>query len=162
MSAKQFLESLYGALPELFHNEEELRAIWSDPETRRKLLEGLADRGFSKDMLAEMQKAIDAEKSDLFDVLAYIAYARAPKSRKDRAAAARTGISAQYDSKQQAFLDFVLSQYVMQGVEELEPEKLAPLITLRYGAIADAIQELGSPDHIRETFVGFQKHLYNA
>lgn len=47
-----------------------LRTIWSAPETRKKLLEGLADKGFGKDQLTEMQKIIDAEKSDLFDVLA--------------------------------------------------------------------------------------------
>jgi type I restriction enzyme R subunit len=161
MSAKQFLESLYGALPDLFKNEDELRMIWSDPGTRRKLLEGLAERGFGKDMLGEMQKIIDAEKSDLFDVLAYIAFAKAPVTREDRAASARRQIRTTFDDKQRAFLDFVLSQYVRKGVDELEAEKLAPLITLRYGAIADAIEELGRPEEIREVFVGFQKHLYS-
>ena len=160
MSAKQFLESLYGALPDLFKNEDELRTLWSDPDTRKKLLQGLGDRGFGKDMLGEMQKAIDAEKSDLFDVLAYIAYARQPRSREERAASAQARISGQFDSKQQAFLDFVLSQYVREGVDELDSEKLTALITLRYGAITDAIQELGNPDKIRGAFVGFQKFLY--
>ncbi|MEZ5585296.1 MAG: hypothetical protein R3F37_23390 [Candidatus Competibacteraceae bacterium] len=37
---------------------------WSAPDTRKKLLEGLAEQGFGKDQLAEMQKIIDAEKSD--------------------------------------------------------------------------------------------------
>jgi type I restriction enzyme R subunit len=160
MSAKQFLESLYGALPDLFKNEDELRTIWSDPETRKKLLQGLAERGFGKDMLAEMQKIIDAEKSDLFDVLAYIAYARAPVSREDRATSARSQIQTAFDEKQQAFLDFVLSQYVREGVDELEPEKLAPLINLKYGGIADGMAELGGPEKIRGAFVGFQKYLY--
>ena len=139
MSAKQFLESLYGALPDLFKSEEELRVIWSDPDTRKKHLQGLADRGFGKDMLGEMQKIIDAEKSDLFDVLAYIAFARAPVSREDRAASARSQIQATFNDKQQAFLDFVLSQYIREGVDELESEKLAPLINLKYGAIADGM-----------------------
>jgi type I restriction enzyme, R subunit len=160
MSAKQFLESLYGALPDLFKNEDELRTIWGDPETRKNLLQGLAERGFGKDMLAEMQKIIDAEKSDLFDVLAYIAYARAPVSREDRAASARSQIQATFDERQQVFLEFVLLQYVREGVDELEPEKLAPLISLKYGAIADAMAELGGPGKIRGAFVGFQKYLY--
>src|SRR5207342_1572930 len=42
MSAAQFLESLFGALPEFFKNEDELREIWSDPSTRKALLAGLA------------------------------------------------------------------------------------------------------------------------
>ena len=33
------------------------------------LLEGLAKKGFGNEQLTEMQKIIDAEKSDLFDVL---------------------------------------------------------------------------------------------
>ena len=35
---------------------------------------------------AEMQKIIDAERSDLFDVLAHVAYALPPLSREERAA----------------------------------------------------------------------------
>ena len=75
MSAQQFMELLVGKLPEFFHNEDELRTIWSAPETRSKLLHGLAEHGFGPEQLAEMQKVIDAEKSDLFDVLAHVAYA---------------------------------------------------------------------------------------
>jgi len=75
MSAAQFLESLYGALPEFFKDEDELRSIWSSPDTRKALLVGLADKGFSRGALTEMQKVIDAQNSDLFDVLAYVAFA---------------------------------------------------------------------------------------
>jgi type I restriction enzyme R subunit len=160
MSAKQFLESLFGALPDLFKDEDELRTIWSDPDTRKKLLQGLTDKGFGKDMLAEMQKVIDAEKSDLFDVLTYIAFARPPVSREDRAASARSQIQTAFDEKQRGFLDFVLSQYVREGVDELDAEKLAPLISLKYGAIADGMAELGGPEKTRGAFVGFQKYLY--
>ncbi len=67
MSAQQFMEALFGKLPDFFTDEDELRALWSAPDTRKKLLEGLAEKGFGKDQLAEMQKIIDAEKSDLFD-----------------------------------------------------------------------------------------------
>ena len=76
-----------------------------------------------------MQKIIDAEKSDLFDVLAHVAYALAPISREERAAKAKVEISTHFNSKQQVFLDFVLSHYVNVGVEELDQEKaysLAP------------------------------------
>ena len=88
MSAAQFLETLFGALPEFFRDEDQLRALWSAPDTRRKLLEGLADKGFGKEPLAEMQKVIEAQSSDLFDVLAYVAFALAPQTRAERAAMA--------------------------------------------------------------------------
>ena len=161
MSAVQFLESLYGALPDFFKDEDQLRAIWSVPDTRRALLSGLADKGFSKAALAEMQSIIDASKSDLFDVLAYVAFASQPVTRAERADHARQEIQSRFTDKQQAFLDFVLSQYVKEGVEELEQEKLSPLLKLRYNnAIADARADLGEPADIRSVFVGFQKFLY--
>ena len=43
-----------------------------------------------------MQKIIEAEKSDLFDVLAYVAYARDPISRAARAEAARTAAAGEF------------------------------------------------------------------
>ena len=65
-----------------------------------------------------------------------------------------------FNFKQQAFLDFVLAQYVTVGVSELGAEKLGPLLKLKYDAIADAIDDLGEPERIREVFTGFQKYLY--
>ena len=144
-------------------SEAELRSLWSAPDTRAKLLEGLREGGFGHDQLAEMQRIIDAEKSDLFDVLAYVAYAMPPITREVRAANARVHINSQFTAKQQAFLDFVLSHYVSVGVEELDQEKLTPLLRLKYhDSILDAVADLGEPDQIGKTFSGFQKYLYTA
>lgn len=161
MSAQQFLEMLYGKLPEFFKNEAELRALWSAPDTRAKLLHGLAEKGFGKEQMAEMQKIIDAEKSDLFDVLAHVAYALQPITREERASKAKVVISAQFNSKQRVFLDFVLTHYVSEGVGELDQDKLTPLLRLKYNnSIADAVADLGKPEEIGKVFVGFQKYLY--
>ena len=161
MYAQQFLEALFGKLPEFFKNEAELRALWSAPDTRAKLLEGLAEKGFGREQMAEMQRIIDAEKSDLFDVLANVAYALPPLTREERATRAKVAIHAHFNSKQQAFLEFVLAQYVKVGVQELDQQKLSPLLKLRYNnAIADAVADLGRPEEIRQVFSGFQKYLY--
>ncbi|HTD68762.1 MAG TPA: DEAD/DEAH box helicase family protein [Candidatus Limnocylindria bacterium] len=163
MSAQQFMELLFGKLPEFFKNEAELRAIWSSPDTRAKLLQGLAEKSFGREQLAEMQKIIDAEKSDLFDVLAHVAYALPPQTREVRAASARVYINTQFSAKQQVFLDFVLSHYVSVGVEELDQDKLTPLLRLKYNnSIADAVADLGRPEEIGKVFSGFQKYLYAA
>ena len=161
MSAQQFLEHLFGKIPEFFGSEEELRKLWSAPDTRSRLLSGLADNGFGLDQLAEIQRIIEAEKSDLFDVLAYVAYAAAPLTREVRAANARVYINSQFTTKQQAFLDFVLQHYVEVGVEELDQEKLTPLLRLKYrDSLADAVADLGRPEEIGQAFAGFQKYLY--
>ena len=161
MSAQQFMELLFGKLPEFFKDEAQLRTLWSVPQTRKKLLQGLAEKGFGGEQLTEMQKIIDAEKSDLFDVLAHVAYALPPVTREERAARARLIISTKFNSKQQVFLDFVLSHYVSVGVEELDQEKLTPLLQLKYhDSIADAVADLGKPEEIGRVFAGFQKFLY--
>jgi type I restriction enzyme, R subunit len=162
MSAQQFMEALFGKLPEFFKDEAELRALWSVPETRKLLLNGLQEKGFGHEQLAAMQKIIDAEKSDLFDVLAYVAYALPPLTREERAARAKAVITTRFNSKQQGFLDFVLGHYVEVGVDELDQDKLTPLLRLKYHSISDAIDALGNPEDIANTFVGFQKYLYQS
>ena len=163
MSAQQFMEFLFGKLPEFFDDEEELRALWSAPDTRARLLAGLAEQGFGAEQMAEMQRIIDAENSDLFDVLAYIAYARPTLTREERAATARTQISANFNDRQQAFLDFVLGHYVREGVQELAQEKLTPLLRLKYNnSIADAVADLGRPEEIGTVFADFQQYLYQG
>ncbi len=159
MSTEQFIQMLFGKLPEFFQNETELRALWSAPDTRKKLLQGLAEKGFGGAQLIEMQKVIDAEQSDLYDVLAYIAYVKPPQTREVRAAQARVHINEKFSGKQQAFLEFVLQHYVSIGVEELDREKLAPLLRLKYhDSITDAVADLGHD--IGDTFTEFQQYLY--
>lgn len=163
MSVAEFLVSLFGALPEFFTSEEDLRTIWSVPDTRKSLLTGLAERGFGADALFEMQRVIDAENSDIFDVLAYVAFATQTVTRTKRAADAGIALQQLYTDRQRAFIDFVLAQYTKEGVGELDGDKLAPLLRLKYrNAIADATADLGSPNQIRDLFIGFQRYLYEA
>ena len=161
MTAQQFMEMLFGKLPEFFKDEAELRTVWSAPDTRKKLLQGLAEKGFGREQLAEMQRIIDAEKSDLFDVLAYVAYALPPLTREARAASAKGVMGIHFNPKQRVFLDFVLGHYVSVGVDELAQEKLTPLLLLKYrNSLADAVADLGKPAEIGKVFSEFQKYLY--
>jgi len=155
ISANQMIEKLFGELPRFFKDEDELRRLWSNPDTRKALLEGLADKGFGSEQIGEISRVISAEKSDVFDVLAYIAFALAPITREQRVTKRRSDIFARYDTKLQAFLDFVLGQYIAQGVGELDPEKLGPLLELKYHTIDDAARQLGSAPVIRDAFLGF-------
>ena len=84
-------------------------------------------------------------------------------SRSARAGQARAAIAEQLTHKQRAFVQFVLLQYVGHGLDELDAEKLSPLLRLKYNnAIADAFTELGPPDQVRGLFLGFQRHLYSG
>jgi type I restriction enzyme R subunit len=103
---------------------------------------------------------IDAEATDLFDVLKYIAFTKAPLKRAERAAARRSDILSHQDPRQTEFLEFVLSQYVAEGEGELESDKLPDLLSLKYGTPADAVRKLGNVGDLRQAFRGFQEDLY--
>jgi type I restriction enzyme, R subunit len=160
ISAENFLQSLFGALPDLFKSEDELRSIWCKPDTRKKLLEELSEKGFAKEQLTEFQKILSAEKSDLYDVLAYIAFHSKIIERSERAELAKLYLVENYDPKQREFLDFVLSQYVKQGFEELDDKKIGDLLILKYHALSDAKNELGNIQSIRNLFIDMQQYLY--
>ncbi len=160
MTVQEFLNSLYGKLPDLFKSENELRKIWSNPITRKALLDELDEAGFGKDELKTLQKIIDAEKCDLFDVLEFISFSAKPVTRESRVASAQKNIFAMLDKDQKEFLEFVLSKYIETGVEELDQEKLPELLELKYHAVSDAAEKLGGVPKIREIFIGFQKYLY--
>jgi len=163
VSAQEFMENLFGKLPELFQSESELRTLWSHPMTRRTLLEKLEEAGFSKDDLQTLQKLVNLEKSDLFDVLEYVFNADIKTmTREERVNAAQSTIFAILDDKQKEFISFVLSKYVESGVGELDQEKLPTLLTNKYQSLEDAKAVLGEVKNITALFVEFQKHLYEG
>ena len=162
LSATEFLSHLFGELPELFKNEDELRSIWKIPDTRKALLDKLSEKGYGLDQLNEIKSLINADKSDLYDVLAYVAFASQPVTRAERVAATKGIIFSHYqESRQQTFLDFVLSKYIDEGVSELSHEKLPTLLHIKYKGASDAVAELGNTTTIKDMFIGFQQHLYN-
>jgi type I restriction enzyme R subunit len=160
ISVEEFLNNLYGALPSYFQSEEELRQIWSDPRTRKALLDRLAEAGYGHSELTELQKLIDAEKSDLFDVLEYIAFNIQPMTREGRATLAKPRILDGLGLKHKEFLEFVLFKYVDTGFEELDESRLPKLIELKYHTMTDAAEALGGVPEVRKLFTNFQRHLY--
>ena len=159
ISAVEFIKQLFGELPQFFSTEEELRKIWSLPNTRKKLLAEIKKKGYSKNQLEDLKDLVNGQDSDLFDVLSYIAFHKNLVPRTDRAQRAIANFS-KLSVAQQEFLEFVLSQYVQNGVYELDNDKLPELLNLKYRAIADAKKILGEIKSIRELFIGFQKDLY--
>jgi type I restriction enzyme R subunit len=161
ISAPEFVSKLFGDLPALFTNEAELRKIWGNPESRKTLLQGLEDKGYGLDELDEVKRLIAAEKSDIFDVLAYISYALPTITREQRVEDHKEIIFNKYSEKQQEFINFVLQHYVNEGVRELDSEKLPDLLELKYDSIPDAVAQLGNVKDIRDMFAGFQEALYS-
>ena len=161
ISSEEFLNNLFGELPNLFKDEKELRELWSNPTTRKTLLEKLDTAGFPKSDLELLQKLVNMEKSDLFDVLEYVFNGEyRALTREQRVLASQATIFALLNHKQKEFIDFVLNKYVEVGVEELDQEKLPTLLTNKYQSLEDAIQMLGDVKNISSLFIDFQKYLY--
>ncbi|MCD6173017.1 MAG: DEAD/DEAH box helicase family protein [Sulfurimonas sp.] len=161
ISSEEFLQNLFGELPKFFTNEKELREIWSKPLTRKILLQKLDEAGFGVDELNTLKKLINADKSDLFDVLEYVFDSDIkPISRELRVDEARKSIFALLNTKQSEFIEFVLSKYIESGVDELSQEKLPILLESKYQSLEDAKEILGEVATISSLFIEFQKYLY--
>ena len=162
MTLAEFIQSLFNTLdmPEFFKNEEELRAIWSVPTTRKQLLHNLENAGFPQKQLEDIQDLIDARSSDLFDVLEYVKYHFTPVMREARAVISRSIMETELTAKQMEFVDFLVQQYVVAGVDELDDSKLETLLAIKYKTATDGVAILGSVDIARNIFLTFQKHLY--
>ncbi|NCQ96094.1 MAG: DEAD/DEAH box helicase family protein [Microcystis aeruginosa W11-06] len=162
ISAEEFIQQLFGDIPDLFQDEAELRLLWSRPDTRKSLLTGLAEKGYGEEQLQAIARITNTEKSDIYDVLTYIAYAARPLTREERVIKHKDLIFSKYTGKQGEFLDFILDQYIRSGVGELDREKLPKLIEIKYHTINEAISQLGQIQEISGVFMSFQAYLYRS
>ena len=160
MSSSEFIQSIFGVTPSLFKDEEHLREIWSNPETRKKLMQQITESGFTTEHIEQAKKLISAERSDVYDVLSYIAFATPVSTREERALMAANKFIDEFEENEKLFLEFVLGEYVDHGVEELDVGKLPDLLQLNYGGMNEAVSAFGSPARINQVFVGFQELLY--
>ena len=160
VTVQQFIENLYGKIPEFCADEDGLREIWSNPTTRAKFLGRLADAGFGAEELLAVQRLVDAEDSDLFDALSYISFLTPMTTRHDRVIRTRKYLQMDLEPDEVDFLDFVLSKFEIRGSEELNEDKLADLLVLKYQSQHDAVEKLGGVKKIRENFFAFQKILF--
>ncbi|TRU94271.1 MAG: DEAD/DEAH box helicase [Microcystis wesenbergii Mw_QC_B_20070930_S4] len=162
ISAEEFIQQLFGDIPDLFQDEAELRHLWGRPDTRKSLLTGLAEKGYGEEQLQAIARITNTENSDIYDVLTYIAYAARPLTREERVIKHKDLIFSKYTGKQGEFLDFILDQYIRSGVGELDREKLPKLIEIKYHTINEAISQLGDIQEISGVFTSFQAYLYRS
>lgn len=159
VSADDFLDAMFGQMPQFFGSIEELQEKWSTPKTRDELLMKMDEAGFGKDVLKQVRKLIDAEGSDLLDVLEYISFNVEPIARTERVRNVE-GYKATLSDKGQDFVAFITNLYIKEGIEELGADKLPAIISMKYGSIPDGMRILGGVDAAKAIFLNFQKNLY--
>ena len=159
MTVEDFLNALFGKMPEFFNSQDDLRQIWSNPDTREQLLDQMEEAGYGRAELEKVRSVIDAENSDLIDVLEFVAYNIPPIQRIERAERVKP-YTESLSKDQNDFVNYVLQLYIQTGIDELKSEKLGKIIEMKYGSILDGVTKLGGIDAARNTFVNFQKSLY--
>ena len=159
VSTQTFIEEMFGKLPEFFTSSEDLHKQWADPVSREKLLQKMQEVGYNEEVLNNIRKIIDAEKSDLLDVLEFIAYATTPIERAVRATRTKE-YAESLAEKQKSFVEFVANAYVQSGESELSMNKLQTLLSLKFGSVPEGIEAMGGVPTAKQTFKEFQKHLY--
>ena len=161
ISAQEFLDLLFGELSGLVANEDQLRAIWSDPDNRQTFLDQLSDRGFDRPRLEVIRRLVDATDSDLFDVLAYVLFSQPPKTRSERATIVTASENCLPSGELREFLLSILQAYEMNGVGELSNSKLSAFLKARYSTIGEGKRRLGGLQAVKSSFAAMQKVLYS-
>lgn len=166
LNAEEFLKQLVGNLPSLYKDVEQLRTIWKNPSERAILFKELENAGFGATNLKDLKSMMNAEDSDIFDVLAYLSFNTPMKTRKERVSRINDNeqVFAVYsDYKAIDFLKFVLLRYEADGVEELGEDKIGDLIKLsELGSIQDAKNVFGGLPQLKQAYYKLQENIYQA
>jgi len=162
ISAAEFLDRLFGDLKGLVADEDQLRAMWSDPDNREQFLDQLSDRGYDQDRLDDIRRLVDAVDSDLFDVLSYILFTHEPKTRHERAENVRSNRLVESEGDMKALLLAILTAYEERGEAELATKKLGVFLKARYGSVSEGKAKLGGLPMIKGAFRDMQTSLYSG
>ena len=160
ISAAEFLKRLFGDLKGIIADEDALRQVWSDPDNREHFLAQLEDRGYDADKLNDIRLLVDAQDSDLFDVLSYIMFTTSPLTRQDRADQLTDGGLDEFHGEMKTLLASILRAYVEDGERELATSKLVQFLTARYGSVSEGKAVLGELSDVKDAFRRMQLDLY--
>ena len=163
ITLEEYVQRLFGRIPDFFSGADDLREKWSNPETRAELLKTLDEAGFAEDKLFLLKNMLKLQKCDLLDVLEYIAYESTPIERAKRVELVKKKYVDSLLAEQKAFDNMILQYYVNNGFRELGMDHLKTYINIRYGSMSDAKQSLQmTPAEIREHYIELQRRLYSA
>ncbi|PKW20536.1 EcoAI/FtnUII family type I restriction enzme subunit R [Flavobacterium lindanitolerans] len=164
LTVREFLEKLVGELPAIYQDENHLRKIWANPDTRKELLAQLGTLGFEKEQLDALRDMIASPECDIFDVLSHISFSSDIKTRRERASAVRNDnfFTIYQNLKAREFLEYVLNHYEKFGIEELQRERLGDLVKLKLGTPKDAKVVFGDMKNLLGAYYQLQQHIYQA
>lgn len=163
ISLAEYVQRLFGRIPEFFSGADDLRQKWSNPETREELLQTLDEAGFAEEKLNLLKNMLKMQRCDLLDVLEYIAYNSTPMERAKRVDLVKKQYVDSLNKEQREFDNLILQYYINNGFKELGSDKLKTFITIKFNSMADAKDRLQmSVADIRAHYIELQRRLYYA
>lgn len=166
LDAEAYLREIMGHLPAIFKDENQLRQVWQNPQTRKNFIKKLEAEGLSGEQLMEFKRLLKAENCDVIDVLAYLQYNTDLTTYTERVLLAKgnDAFFEQYkDQRAKNFLYFILEQYERYGVKELDAENLSELIKKSQfaGNRQEALKAFGgNVQQLQTAFIDLQKILF--
>ena len=119
----------------------------------------MEDRGFDGGQLSEVKALVDANDSNLFDVLSYIHFSANPKTRIERA----DGVLLEEEAEEMGlYLNHILQAYIENGEAELASHSLGSFVEVRYRGVSEGNQKLGDIPSIKSKLIGLQMQIYKT
>ena len=163
LSSEDFIKKILGELPKFYQNEHDLRLAWANPETREKFLKNLEYIWLDAEQIENLKKIFEAEKSDIFDILAYISYGNEIKNRTERSKIAKSILEKYENPKAKDFLQFLLELYEREWIMNFKKEGLSSKIELFNRWLAREIAaEFGWVQELKQAYYDLQKGIYEV
>ena len=161
LSSEDFIKKILGELPKLYQNEHDLRLAWANPETREKFLKNLEYIWLDAEQIENLKKIFEAEKSDIFDILAYISYGNEMKNRDERSKIAKSILEKYESPKAKDFLQFLLELYEREWIMNFKKDGLSSKIELFNRWLAREIAaEFGWVQELKQAYYDLQREIY--
>ena len=163
LSSEDFIKKILGELPKFYQNEHDLRLAWANPETREKFLKNLEYIWLDAEQIENLKKIFEAEKSDIFDILAYISYGNEMKNRMERSKIAKSILEKYENPKAKDFLQFLLRLYEREWIMSFKKDGLSSKIELFNRWLAREIAaEFGWVQELKQAYYDLQKGIYEV
>ena len=161
LSSEDFIKKILGELPKFYQNEHDLRFAWANPETREKFLKNLEYIWLDAEQIENLKKIFEAEKSDIFDILAYISYGNEMKNRDERSKIAKSILEKYESPKAKDFLQFLLELYEREWIMNFKKDGLSSKIELFNRWLAREIAaEFGWVQELKQAYYDLQREIY--
>lgn len=163
LSSEDFLMKIFGKLPEMYENENQLRMMWAHPESREAILQKLESLGLGAEMQENLKKMFEAEKSDIFDILLYLSYGYDMKNRDERAKNAEHFAENFESEMARDFVHFLLDLYERNGILDFGSKWLASKIELfNRGQAREIAESFGGIEKLRKAYFELQEEIYEV